>query len=88
MLKEPYNRREGRCLSRESFERSLFCDFDKGAEGRKEFIIWIVTASNKVSKIIERRATKSEIAVNESKQRLVDVVWMKEARKFRRRRLE
>ncbi len=54
-----------------------FCDFDKGAKGRKKFIVWIVTASNKVSKIIERRATKSEIAVNESKQRLVDVVWRK-----------
>ena len=49
----------------------------------KKSTVWIVAATNNVSKIIERRPTNSKIALDESKQQLVDVVWMKEVKKLK-----
>jgi hypothetical protein len=41
------------------------------------------TATDKLSEMIKGGPLNSEIALDESKQQLVDVVWMKEVKKFR-----
>jgi hypothetical protein len=53
-------------------------------EDGKRSIVWIVAATDKLRKIYQKGGRlNSEIASGEFKQQVVDVVWMKEMKKFR-----